>query len=57
MTGIEPGSLSEPTLLTLTQFTVELNHVLFPINKKSTPKEPFFWVGELQRQGVPQSVL
>lgn len=57
VTGIEPSTINEAALVTLAQFTVELDQVLFPLNKKSTQKEPYFWVGELQRQGVPQTIL
>lgn len=57
VTVIESGSFSEPALLTLTQFTVELDQILFPLNKRSTQKEPYYWVSELERQGVHQSIL
>lgn len=52
-----PESINEPTLLTATQLTVELDQVLFPINKKSTTKEPLTWRQQLQMQDVPQILL
>lgn len=54
---VTPQGISDPTLIALTQLTVELDAVLFPINKKSTQKEPQAWFGEIQRQGVPAPVL
>jgi hypothetical protein len=54
---VTPQGVSDPTLIALTQLTVELDAVLFPINKKSTQKEPQAWFGEIQRQGVPPQVL
>ena len=50
-------SINDPTLIALTQLTVELDQVLFPLNKKSTQKEPQTWRAELQRQGVPHAAL
>jgi hypothetical protein len=55
--GLSPVAISDPTLLAACQLTVELNQVLFPINKKSTQKEPQAWFGQLRNQGVPQSLL
>jgi replicative superfamily II helicase len=52
-----PESINEPTLIAATQITVELDGVLFPINRKSTKKEPATWMSELQRQDVAPSVL
>jgi hypothetical protein len=37
--------------------TVELDEVLFPLNKKSTQKEPQTWTSELSRQGIPAQLL
>jgi len=50
-------SINEPTLIAATQVTVELDDVLFPINRKSTKKEPTTWTSELHRQDVAPSVL
>jgi replicative superfamily II helicase len=52
-----PESINDPALIVATQITVELDREFFPINKKSTQKEPQTWIGEIGRQGVPQSVL
>jgi replicative superfamily II helicase len=54
---LAPDSLNDPTLLTVTQLTVELDLVLFPINKKSTNNEPHTWRRELQGLGVPPALL
>lgn len=45
--------VTDPALIVATQLTLELDSLLFPLNKKSTQKEPAMWPGELQRQGVP----
>jgi len=55
--GINPAAINDPSLIAATQLTVELDDVLFPLNKKSTQKEPQMWMGELQRQGIPGSIL
>jgi replicative superfamily II helicase len=55
--GLHSSDVSDPLLITLTQLTVELDDVLFPINKVSTQKEPQMWFGELRRQGISQGVL
>ncbi|WP_426434044.1 DEAD/DEAH box helicase [Bradyrhizobium genosp. P] len=47
---IPAGQLTDPDLIAATQITVELDDLLFPINKKSTQKEPQFWVNELRSQ-------
>ncbi|MEP6960485.1 MAG: DEAD/DEAH box helicase [Acidobacteriota bacterium] len=55
--GLRSSDISDPTLITVTQLTVELDDVLFPMNKKSTQKEPQMWFGELRHQGIPHGVL
>jgi len=55
--SLQSSEVSDPTLLTVTQLTVELDDVLFPINKVSTKKEPQAWNTELRQQGIPESVL
>ncbi len=52
-----PESINETTLIAASQITVELDGVLFPINRKSTKKEPGAWTSELMRQEVAPSVL
>lgn len=54
---LEPAELSDPVLITATQTAIELDQVLFPLNKKSTQKEPAFWPNELRTQGVPGRML
>src|SRR5206468_3421888 len=41
--ALQPHEISDPVLITAAQTTVELDQVLFPINKKSTQKEPQLW--------------
>jgi helicase len=57
LNGLDPKNINDPTLISLTQITVELDQVLFPINKKSTQKEPQTWMSEIKNQGVPSQVL
>ncbi len=56
-TAVTPESINDPALIAATQLTVELDDVLFPINKKSTLKEPQTWASEIQRQGVPYGIM
>lgn len=52
----QPSEVSDPTLLAMTQATVELDDVHFPLNRRSKKKEPAAWNGELARQGVATGV-
>jgi helicase len=54
---LQPQEISDPVLIAAAQTTVELDQVLFPINKKSTQKEPQLWPNELRGQGVARQVL
>ncbi|MCZ6775446.1 MAG: DEAD/DEAH box helicase, partial [Ignavibacteria bacterium] len=54
---LEPGSITDQTLIALTQLTVELDDVLFPVNSRGAGKELATWSQELQSQAIPQSVL
>jgi replicative superfamily II helicase len=55
--ALSPLEISDPVLITAAQTTLELDQVHFPINKKSTQKEPQLWPNELGGQGVPRSLL
>jgi len=57
LSGVNPGQITDPTLVALSQITCELDQVLFPINKKSTKKEPQTWMSEISNQGVPSQVM
>lgn len=57
LSALQPQEVSDPALITAAQTTLELDQVHFPINKKSTQKEPHLWPNELGRQGVPWSLL
>jgi len=50
--AMDPAKICDPTLLTLTQLTVELNEIYLPINSSSTDKEPNEWPRVLRTQGV-----
>lgn len=54
---LNPADISDPTLIAAAQVTVELNEVLFPLNYRSTQKEPTAWISELRGQGVASPVL
>ena len=57
LSSLRPGEISDPVLITAAQTAVELDQVLFPLNRKSTQKEPQFWPNELRLQGVPGRML
>jgi helicase len=57
LTSLHPGEISDPTLLAVAQATTELDAVHFPINKRSTQKEPQTWANELRQQGVAPTAL
>jgi helicase len=50
------SQLNDAALVTAAQLTVELYEVLFPLNKKSTRKEPFHWPNLLSRWAPLQLV-
>lgn len=54
---VAPDAINEPTLITATQLAVELDQMWFPLNKKSTQKEPHFWVYQLRQQSVAEAVI
>lgn len=54
---LQPSQITEPTLIAAVQTAAEMDAVYFPINKKSTQKEPHLWPTELRGQGVPRHVL
>jgi helicase len=55
--SLQQQEISDPVLIAAAQTTIEVDQVLFPINKKSTQKEPQRWFSELRGQGVPWQVL
>ncbi len=57
LSGLTPGQITDPALISASQSTVELDEVLFPMNKKSRQKEPYLWPNELRQQGVAQRIL
>jgi replicative superfamily II helicase len=57
LSGLHPQQITDPALITAAQTTVEVDQVLFPINKKSTQKEPQLWPNELRLQGIGGDLL
>lgn len=55
--GIQQADISDPALIAVTQVTVELDQVLFPLNKRSTQKEPQTWMSEVRNQRVPTNII
>lgn len=55
--NIDLASSNDPTLIAVTQISIELDDLHFPINKKSTQKEPQTWMNEIRNQGVPECIL
>jgi helicase len=54
---LTPEEITDPALISASQATVELDQLPFPLNKKSTQKEPQLWPNELRRQGVASRLL
>jgi replicative superfamily II helicase len=57
LSGLQPEQITDPVLIVAAQTTIEVDQVLFPINKKSTQKEPQLWPNELRGQGIPGGIL
>lgn len=55
--ALRAEEVSDPALIAITQTSVELDAVFFPLNRKSTQKEPQHWAAELRGQGVSQTIL
>lgn len=53
----QPGNINEATLVAATQLTLELDSLLFPMNKVSKYKEPQTWAQALSQLQVAPSVL
>jgi ATP-dependent DNA helicase len=49
--------INDATLIAATQLTAELDELPFPMNRKSTHKEPGTWFGALAHQSIPASLL
>ncbi len=56
LTPISASEISDPVLITAAQLTVELDDVLFPMNKKSKEKEPQTWFRTLHAQGISSAL-
>ncbi|MDR3638884.1 MAG: DEAD/DEAH box helicase [Isosphaeraceae bacterium] len=54
---LSASQINDPTLIAATQLTAELDELNFPMNKKSTQKEPGTWFSILARQEIPSSML
>jgi helicase len=55
--GLRADEVNDPALIAIAQTSVELDDVYFPINRRSTQKEPQHWIQELFTQGVSHSIL
>ncbi len=55
--ALRPEEVTDPALIAIAQTSAELDEVFFPLNRKSTQKEPQHWVYELQRQGISRTIL
>lgn len=55
--SLRASEVTDPALIAIAQMSVELDAVRFPVNKRSTQKEPGHWSDELYRQGVSQTIL
>ena len=55
--NLAPGDITDPALIAAVQATTELDGVHFPMNRRSTQKEPQLWPQELRAQGVPWPLL
>lgn len=54
---LKAADITDPALIAAVQTTRELDDVYFPINKKSTDKEPRRWWAELQMQNIQGALL
>jgi helicase len=54
---LQPAEITDPVLIAAAQTTHEVDQLLFPINRKSTQREPQLWPNELRRQGISEWVL
>jgi helicase len=57
LSSVRSDEITDPMLIAASQVTVELDAVAFPINKKSTQKEPQTWFNHLRQQGIVQAIL
>ena len=57
--NIRTGEINDPTLIALTQLTVELSQdqLYFPLNSRGAQKELNSWSQELRNQNVPQFIM
>jgi helicase len=55
--SLRASEVTDPALIAIAQMSVELDGVRFPVNKRSTQKEPRHWSDELYRQGLSQTIL
>jgi len=55
--ALRADEVTDPALVAIAQMSVELDAVYFPVNKRSTQKEPRHWANELQGQGISPSLV
>jgi hypothetical protein len=57
LNALSAADINDPTLIATTQLTAELDELPFPLNRKSTQKEPQTWFNALSQQGICGSLL
>lgn len=57
LSSLETDAITDPALIVAIQLSAELDSMHFPINRRSTEKEPQLWPNELRRQGVVGQIL
>lgn len=55
--ALHAEEVTDPALIAIAQTSAELDAVYFPINRRSTQKEPQYWMNELGRQGISRTIL
>lgn len=55
--SLRAHEVTDPALVAIAQMSVELDAVYFPVNKKSTQKEPRHWADELHGQGISPTIV
>ena len=57
LNGLSQSDITDPSLVALSQLTAELDDVFFPMNKRSTQKEPRMWMSEVRNQGIAGNIV
>ncbi len=57
LSTLTPEEITDPALVSVVQLSIELDDIHFPLNRKSTQKEPQVWPSELRGLGVAGTIL